>query len=82
MIGDKGLLWFDDDPALTLPEKVEWACDAFRRKYTRKKIAHVLVHPSVIDNAVFATVGGVLVMPDTSILVHHFFVLQEEDDGD
>ena len=79
MIGDKGLMWFDNTPDSELSEKVMWACDAFRRKFPTKKIARVNIHPTAIGSAASATVGGVLVMPDTSILVHHFFVVEEEE---
>lgn len=53
---NNGMLWFDNDPATTLPAKVARAADYFRRKYGRVPDL-CMVHPSMLSNTSFIQTG-------------------------
>jgi len=69
-----GLLWYDDDPATTLEEKVRRLARHFRRKYGYRPDT-CLVHRSVFadEKEKSVTVGDVTVRGSRGVLVHHFW---------
>jgi hypothetical protein len=76
-----GLLWYDDTPGCDLAEKVERAARRYRRKFGTAPDA-CYVHPSALDgsgNGKVRKVGGVHVSSQPSMLLHHFWVGQEEE---
>jgi len=74
----EGLLWYDDNPARDLAEKVGQAARRYRQKYgIPPDVCHV--HPSALggDGRV-QKVGRVRVSSQPSVLPHHFWLGQEE----
>ena len=76
-----GLLWFDDDPGRDLAENVAQAARRYRQKFgSPPNICYV--HPSTLgDNGKVRKVGGVRVVPLSSVLPHHFWVGREDGEG-
>ena len=75
---EKGLLWYDDNPKLDLAEKIGQAARRYRQKYGASPNV-CYVHPSALgDNGKVKTVGDVRVSSRRSVLLHHFWVGQEE----
>jgi hypothetical protein len=72
----EGLLWFDDDPARDLAEKVARAAQQYRRKYGAAPDA-CYVHPSAVKGTGVREIGGVRVSPKPSVLRHHFWLGRE-----
>jgi len=76
-----GLLWYDDTPGSDLAEKVGRAARRYRRKFGTAPDA-CYVHPSALGgggNGKVREVGGVRVSSRPSMLLHHFWVGQEEE---
>lgn len=69
----EGLLWFNDDPAKTLAQKVDLATIAYRRKFGEMPNA-CYVH---ISEGQEFEIGGVKVAPLRTVLKHHFWVGKE-----
>jgi hypothetical protein len=74
----EGLLWYDDNPARELADKVGRAARRYRKKFGA--VPNVCyVHPSTLDgNGKVHQVGGLRVASLPSVLRHHFWVGQEE----
>lgn len=66
-----GLLWYDDDPARSLQEKVKRAASAYKRKHGVRP-NRCCVHPAMLDGNI--TVSGVDVVPLGTVLRHHLWV--------
>ena len=78
-----GVLWFDDDPARTLDEKVQAACARHAQKFGVAANT-VYVHPSEVGTGlvtVMTTSGGAQVIANKSTLPHCFFAVREEPGG-
>ncbi len=73
-----GLLWFDDDPARDLAQKVGGAARHYRKKFGRRPTI-CYVNPTML-NGKARQVGGLKVAPLGSVLRHHFWI--GEQDGD
>jgi len=71
-----GLLWFDDDPARDLAQKVGRAARHYRQKFGRRPNV-CYVHPSLLNGG-SRRVGGVKVAPLPSVLRHHFWIGEED----
>lgn len=71
-----GMLWFDDDSARTIEDKVRRAASHYASKFgSDPKLCYV--HPSMLDgNRLDA--NGVEVRTANSILPHHFWLGQDE----
>lgn len=71
-----GLLWYDDDPARDLSQKVGRAASRYQQKFGRQPTA-CYVHPSVLEGDV-RQVGRIKVLALASVLRHHFWVGEED----
>ena len=67
-----GLLWFDDDPARDLAQKVGRAAQRYQQKFGQPPNV-CYVHPSLLDGEP-QEVGRVRVAPLQSVLRHHFWI--------
>jgi hypothetical protein len=73
-----GLLWYDDDPDLSLAEKIGQAARHHKKKYGASPSV-CYVHPSALAGDVkVRTVDGVRVSARRSVLLHHFWIGVEE----
>jgi hypothetical protein len=72
-----GLLWYDDSSHRTLPEKVARAAAAYMKKH-RQVPGICFVHPSALSNGPIK-VGVVEVRPLPTVLRHHFWIGEEEE---
>ena len=80
-----GMLWFDNDPKRTLPEKVSQAADYYRKKY--KAVPDVcMVNPKAVIEAMrFAgqiELPGITIQPMRAILPGCLWIGVEEVSGD
>ena len=74
-----GLLWYDDDPARSLDEKVVLAARRYREKFGRDPDS-CYVHPSALGgNGKGRKMGPVQVTARRSVLRHHFWLGREEN---
>ena len=71
----EGLLWYDDDPARDLAEKVKRAARRYQQKFGAAPTV-CYVHPSTLDDK--QQVGQVDVTALASVLQHHFWIGREE----
>lgn len=69
---DYGLLWFDDDPKLDLPAKVEKAANYFYKKY-EVKANFCQVNPCMIQEKKAYT-GLIEIQVNPKILPFHFWI--------
>jgi hypothetical protein len=74
----EGLLWYDDNPARDLAEKIGPAARRYRQKFgVPANVCYV--HPSVLDNnGKVREVDGLRVASLPSVLRHHFWLGREE----
>jgi len=73
-----GLLWYDDDPARNLNQKVSRAASRYQQKFGRQPTV-CYVHPSALDGEV-KNVGRIKVAALASVLRYHFWVGEESDE--
>ena len=75
----EGLLWYDDNPGRDLAEKIGRAARRYRRKFGAAPNM-CYVHPSTLDgNGKVHKVRGMRVATLPTVLRHHFWVGQEEE---
>ena len=84
----EGLLWYDDDPARDLAEKIGLAARRYQQKFgAPPNICYV--HPSVVSASPLSSgdkarkdrahkIGGMQVAVLPSVLQHHFWLGQED----
>lgn len=72
-----GLLWFDNDPALSLSDKLPKAVRRYARKFGQEPNV-CYVHPSALADGNQVTVGGVRVLPLPTVLRNHFWLGVEQ----
>lgn len=70
-----GLLWYDDDPARDLGQKVGRAASRYQQKFGRQPTV-CYVHPSALEGGI-GQVGRIKVAALASVLRHHFWVGEE-----
>jgi hypothetical protein len=68
-----GLLWYDDDPARDMAEKVARAAAQHLAKYGVAADT-CLVHPSALKGTGVREVEGVRVSPKHNVLPHHLWI--------
>jgi len=68
-----GLLWFNDNPGMGIPDKIVQAIEHFEVKYG-KTASICFVHPS--QSMAISKVGNVIVQASVYTLKHHFFVCE------
>lgn len=68
-----GMFWFNNDPKLTLEQKIERAAAYYEYKYGRKPDM-VGVHKSIQETEI----NGIAILPKTGILKNHFVVSCEK----
>lgn len=74
-----GLLWYDDNPKRSLAEKVRRAARRYRQKFsTPPDVCYV--HPSA--NGETHTVDDIRIVTLPSVLLHHYWIGQEEAKND
>ncbi len=70
---DIGMLWFDDNPAANIAEKVTKAASYYAAKYgCRPTIC--FVHPGTLSNDPKSNIGGIEIKASRTILRHHFWL--------
>ena len=67
-----GMLWFDNDPKLDLPAKIQRAMDYYQKKYGQKPDL-CYVNPSALDDKPLRG-AGVEVQTNQMILPNHFWL--------
>lgn len=73
-----GLLWFDDDPAATLEEKIRKAAAHYEHKYGHRPDL-CFVHPPIFGgDGKVEKVDGVTIRPGRSVLPHHFWLGKDD----
>jgi hypothetical protein len=73
-----GLLWFDDDPAATLEEKVRKAAAHYERKCGHRPDL-CFVHPLAFGgDGEVKKVDGVVIRLGRSVLPHHFWLGKDD----
>ncbi len=71
-----GLLWYDDDPARDLSQKIARAVSRYQQKFGRRPTV-CYVHPSAVDEGT-KEVCHLKIAASLSVLRHHFWVGEEE----
>jgi hypothetical protein len=71
------MLWFDDDGARSVEDKVRRAASHYASKYGSAPTL-CYVHPSMLDNGGLKA-DGVEVRTANTVLPHHFWLGQGED---
>jgi len=79
-----GMLWFDDNPNLSLKKKIEKAVIYYRQKY-RLEPNLCLIHPTMIENGKskaetmeFDDIKGLTIRPYRPILPGHLWIGVED----
>jgi hypothetical protein len=70
---DMGMLWFDDNPANTIADKVTKAAAYYASKYGRKPTI-CFVNPGMLSGEPVEKSGGVEIRTSRTILRHHFWL--------
>lgn len=68
----EGLLWFDDDPARSIADKVSRAVQRYQQKYGHNPDV-CYVHPGQMPEHELS-VGPVKVLTAPTVLLHHFWL--------
>jgi hypothetical protein len=68
-----GLLWFDDNPARSVGDKIERAVQRYQQKYSRMPDV-CYVHPKELQESGLQQVGDTKVTPSKSVLPYHFWL--------
>lgn len=71
-----GMMWFDNSPKKSLPEKCNGAIQYFTDKYGMRPTV-IVVHPSMAtatDTKDYKTVLGVTIEISRSVLPNHFWI--------
>jgi len=75
-----GMLWYDNDPKITLEAKIERAANYYRDKYgPRPNVCRV--HPSMLPRGASDSdimLSGLLVKADKVVLRNHFLLQYRE----
>lgn len=69
---DVGMLWFDNDPKLSVIHKVEKAAAYYREKYGKDPNL-CYVHPSMLTGQKEKS-GAVTVYGSTTMVPHHYWI--------
>jgi hypothetical protein len=69
---DIGMLWFDNNPKLDLPAKIQEAALYYQNKYGRQPTL-CFVHPSMISDPATKT-QGIEVKPHQMVLPNHLWL--------
>lgn len=67
-----GMLWFDNDPKMSLEKKIQGAIDYYAKKYGKVPDT-VYVHPSMVPPE-WDTSPSISVKTSKTVLKNHFFV--------
>lgn len=70
---DMGMLWFDDNPAITIADKVTRAAMYYASKYGRKPTI-CFVNPVMLSGESMEKSAGVEIRTSRTILRHHFWL--------
>ena len=70
---DIGMLWFDDNPAVNIAEKITKAASYYASKYGRRPNI-CFVHPGTLSNELKSNIGGIEIKASRTILRHHFWL--------
>lgn len=69
---DIGMLWFDNDPKLDLPAKIQQAASYYHKKYGRQPTL-CFVHPSMLAES-GEKPQGIEVKPHQMVLPNHLWL--------
>ncbi len=72
-----GMLWFDNDVAKELAERIERAADFYLNKYGREPNVCFL-HPETGNGDFPREIGGLTIRTSESVLANHFWLGVEE----
>jgi hypothetical protein len=67
-----GMLWFDNDPKIDLPQKVTRAADYYRKKYGEAPTL-CYVNPAMLDKDKVKT-GKIEVKSSSTIMPNHLWI--------
>jgi hypothetical protein len=70
---DMGMLWFDDNPAITIADKVNKAAAYYASKYGCKPTI-CFVNPGMLGGECVNKNDGVEIRTSRTILKHHFWL--------
>ena len=70
---DMGMLWFYDNPAATIADKVTKAASYYASKYGRKPTV-CFVNPGMLTGESGGKTGGVEIRANRTIQRHHFWL--------
>lgn len=70
-----GLLWYDDDPKLTLQKRIARACARYTQKWGQKPDWCYINPTQMLDNV--QKVSPVRVEARTNVLLNHYWVGKE-----
>ncbi len=70
---DMGMLWFDDNPAITIADKVTKAAAYYASKYGRKPTV-CFVNPGMLGGESMDKSGGIEIRTNRTIQNHHFWL--------
>jgi hypothetical protein len=73
MIMDMGMLWFDDNPAASMADKVTKAASYYASKYGRKPTI-CFVNPGMLDGKSECKTSGMEIRTSRTIQRHHFWL--------
>jgi hypothetical protein len=73
LIMDMGMLWFDDNPAITIADKVTKAATYYASKYGRKPTV-CFVNPAMLSKENAGKNSGVEIRTSRTIQNHHFWL--------
>lgn len=68
-----GMLWFDDNPAITMADKVTKAAAYYASKYGRKPTV-CFVNPGMLEGESTENSGGIEIRTNLTIQNHHFWL--------
>lgn len=73
------MMWFDNDPKVTLQDKILRAAAYYHQKYNRTPtICKVPVTCQIPTDWKVLAVNGILIVLDNTVLTNHFYIGLEE----
>jgi hypothetical protein len=68
-----GMLWYDGERGIGVPERIQRAVDHYRAKYGAEPTL-CLVNPALGDGHVPRRIGGLEIRTSRSVLQYHFWI--------
>jgi hypothetical protein len=71
-----GMMWFDNDPKISLTEKIARAIDYYQKKYNMLA-THIWVNPGTLGGNI-VNIPTITLVTSQSILPNHFWIGTED----